>query len=299
MKKSIAVIYHYYENDRLYKENLIYFLCVGILPHIDYYIFVAGDCTIGLPELKNVTYINMKNWNNDFGGHIKYVKSNFSKSYSNFIFINSSVRGPFLPHYMRTDWTDVFTDLLKDDIHLVGSSINILSSASPNSLLFKDIYQYRPPYTHVQTTAFALSAEAFQYLIDIGFYDVDRELTKDEVIIHYELRLSQEILKKGWNFTSILPVYSSFDYRLKNENSNNTSSRGGDTLYKDAFYSRSLTPLELIFIKVNRDIIDTTALASITFTGLYSKLKNIRNFADGYFLFLSNNQIAKGESSSI
>ena len=66
---------------------------------------------------------------------------------------------------------------------------------------------------HVQTTSYALTAEALGHLISIGFYDNDRMMSKPEVIALYELRLSKEIIKNGWNISCVLPLYDSIDYR--------------------------------------------------------------------------------------
>ncbi len=47
------------------------------------------------------------------------------KDYKYFIFINSSVRGPYLPAYIDSStWTQAFTSQFTDTIKLVGSSIN-------------------------------------------------------------------------------------------------------------------------------------------------------------------------------
>ena len=94
---STVVVYHYFERDAIYRNNLIYFLSVGILESVDYFIMISGECTVDLPNRKNVTYVRIENWNNDFGGYINFFKIASSDKYEFFIFINSSVRGPFLP----------------------------------------------------------------------------------------------------------------------------------------------------------------------------------------------------------
>ncbi len=51
--------------------------------------------------------------------------NNWYNKYKYFIFLNSSVRGPFYPSYLPPSWqwTQAFTDRLVGDIKLVGSSL--------------------------------------------------------------------------------------------------------------------------------------------------------------------------------
>jgi hypothetical protein len=48
----------------------------------------------------------------------------------------------------------------------------------------------------------------------------------------------------------------------------NYSCKRGDMLQKNGFFSRTLTPFDLIFIKTNRDLLTDAELASYTYTGL-------------------------------
>ena len=52
------------------------------------------------------------------------------RAYRYFIFLNSSVRGPFFPSYMplHWQWTDAFTERLDADTKIVSSSLVCLPS---------------------------------------------------------------------------------------------------------------------------------------------------------------------------
>ena len=138
MHKSIAVVYHYFEKNINYRDNLIFFLSVGILDQHDYYIVIAGECTVNLPKIDNVFFIKTANKNNDYGGYSEFVKSQNIKNYDFFIFINSSVRGPFLLCHSPLDWTSPFINKLRNKTHLVGSTINLLSTSSIYSKIFRN-----------------------------------------------------------------------------------------------------------------------------------------------------------------
>ncbi len=53
------------------------------------------------------------------------MQTGWYRKYRYFIFLNSSVRGPFYPSYMPPgwQWTQAYTDRLVGDIKLVGSSL--------------------------------------------------------------------------------------------------------------------------------------------------------------------------------
>jgi hypothetical protein len=285
MSKDTVVVYHYFEKDKTYRDNLIYFLSNGVHQDADYFIIISGECSVALPEFSNVTYVTAPNRNNDFGGYIKYVQEYFNSSYKYYIFVNSSVRGPFTPSYLTDFWGNIFTSKLDENVKLAGTSINILPRDSWLVKNHSEAFQHDNLFAHVQSTSYALDREAMEFLISVGFYSNDDYLNKIEVILSYELRLSREIIGRGWNITSILPVYEGVDYRIGSVPWENTSAKEGDVMWEQSFYGRSVSPLEAVFIKTNRDMIDEIELSSFTFTGLYGNLSSKNGFEEADALF--------------
>jgi len=275
MKKvvSTAIIYHYFEVNKTYKDNFIFFLNCAIDSDANYFIFISGTCSVDLPSLQNVEFFYIENKNNDFGAVLEFYKLPNAHNFQSYVFVNSSVRGPFLPTYHKKKWYEVFTLQLSEKIGLIGSSINSLSEASPHSIEFQDRHNYTAPFIHVQTSAYALSAKAYNVLGKNNFYTPVDRLQKNEVIADYEILMSQILINAGFTISSLLPTLSDFKADRKHLNLNNTS-RYGDVLYKDAFYGRSLSPIECLFVKTNRDMISEAELYSYTFTTLTEKYKN-------------------------
>jgi len=101
----------------------------------------------------------------------------------------------------------------------------------------------------------------------MGFYADQAAYPKEEVIFRYEVRLSQEILAKGWNLAALLEGYRGIDYRKPHEDPN-FAAVAGDPLRPRAYFGRTASPQELLFIKTHRSLMDPEDLASWTYTAL-------------------------------
>jgi hypothetical protein len=267
----IAVFYHFFEVNETYRDNLIFFLSTAYYKEIDFYIIISGNCSISLPTRDNIMYIRTENKNYDFGGYIVGISQLESiQKYDIYIFINSSVRGPFLSnHFKEENWTKLFINLLSEEVKLVGSSINILSDRSIHAKRFKEIFTFPGPFSHIQTTAYALDRISLSYLLKIGFYDNSDKLDKRDVICRYEIRMTQEITANGWNIKCFIPEYNGIDYRFAHSEINYCS-RMGNILYEGAYFGRTAHPTELAFVKTNGRLMSEAYLASHTYTALRS-----------------------------
>lgn len=299
MKNNIIIFYHYYEKDISYIENYIHFLIFGYSKDVDYLIIIAGEHSIPIIEASNIKYIFTENKNNDYGGYALALTANqIIDHYEYFFFLNSSMRGPFLPNYVTTHWTELFLSKLSPDVGIVGSTINILSTASPHSGTYKEYYGGSSPYTHVQTTCYLIPRNIINLLMENNFYRTDLIYTKDEVIPHYELHLSQLILSKGFNIKCLLPEYNKIDYRERHHDINPTSN-GGDPCYYYGYFGRAAHPYETIFTKANRDIfsfdyLNRLALTNLTGKEIPEEIKNhilINNYIEKIKMGNSENRV--------
>ena len=264
----VAVFYHYYEADSIYRDNLVFFLSTADLNSVDVFLVVADSKLPDLPLFPRLRVIKTRNLNLDYGGYIQALAEiEAPEAYDALIFVNSSVRGPFLPSGDEKPWFTHLTRLLNQDVHLSGSSINHLPLGSRYARRYQSLFDHPEPLSHVQTTAYAMTQTAFRHLASIGFYDEQEAYPKEEVIFRYELRLSQEILAQGWNLATLLEAYRGIDYRKPHVDPN-FAAVGGDPLRKNAYFGRTATPQELLFIKTNRSLMDPEDLASWTYTAL-------------------------------
>lgn len=291
---ALAIVYHYFEKDLFYKENLIFFLATAIDDNSDYFIIISGECSIELPEISNITYIRTRNWNNDFGGYCTFVNKYLERPYKAFIFVNSSVRGPFLSSYENRNWTEIFLTPLSERVHLVGASMNL--SQRGNSQHNVDLMKQRrlsPEISHIQTTVYAMSAEAMSYLREIGFYSVTAKLSKEEVVSIYEIGLSTAILQNGWKIVDLLSSNENLSTSSQIYEYSNFSARRGDPLFAKAYYGRTLSPVDALFVKVNRNMINHCDLASYTFTSLLRCEGKLKKFPAAEKLLADSYENAK------
>ena len=88
----------------------------------------------------------------DFGGWSDAILENdLYDNYDNFIFVNSSVIGPFLKEGFSGKWTDVYINGLQN-CRLFGSTINTIKYPMLNA--------------HIQSYIFAMNKETLQFLIN-------------------------------------------------------------------------------------------------------------------------------------
>ena len=267
------VVYHYYEKDASYRDSLLHFLVFGVLPQLDYIFVISGAYSVQLPELPNVRYLFTEPKKSDFGGYAQLINEGLNVDlYDNIFFINSSVRGPFVPPFCHLPWHEAFLDQMQDDVGMVGTSICSLKEDFRHSINYQARYGGNSPYSHVQTMAYALRRKVLSQLIAEGFYQEDRDATKTLAIEDYEIHLSQLVLKLGWNLRCLLPEFNAIDYRLSHANPNPTSTVG-DPNEVLGYFGRSAHPYETIFVKTNRNLYTEAYLDRLA----YSMLKGNRS----------------------
>lgn len=233
-RKRFVCLYAYYEKNEDYKNNLVFFLNNAILDYVDYYFIINDACSVNIPLNDNIKVIYRKNAGYDFGAW-SHCLTKINNIYDYYIFINTSVIGPYLENN-DSDWLQQFMKLFNtNDVKLVGSTINI----------------YIPPDgTHVQSYFFIMDKEALDFLNSNNFFNEEEinNLNFHDVIVNKEIRMSQLILKNNWNINCIVPHYRDLDYRYITENINNPKEYS-DVVFKNHFFGRTLTPEEMIFYK--------------------------------------------------
>ena len=273
----ILTSYSYFEKDSVQLANFQFFISVGMgisstykaPANTDFVVVINGpQCTPCkslshmlsddeaaanvLPTVssawtgKGLTmFQRIENEGMDFAAHnvtIEYLrKTNQYRRYKYFIFLNSSVRGPFYPSYMPEgwQWTMAYTQRFIGDVRLVSSSIVCLPPV--------DAGGYGPK---VESWAFAIDQEGLDLVTEAGVFSLHVcKLCNDGVVVKGEYGLSNVLLGKGHNIATLMSKYSP-DTNWREErhwhcNSNVHPSRHG------TYDSISMHPFETVFLKAS------------------------------------------------
>jgi len=202
------------------------------------FIYIVNNKSISKDDLSKLNLVNVSNLYQrdnigyDFGGWSDVIIDNgLDKQYDRFIFVNSSVYGPFVDNDLDVrNWCDIMLEGLTEEVKLYGSTVN-------------GAFNF-----HVQSFAFCMYVDTLRYLIEKGIFRKGLNYKKIwDVIVNHELKMSQVILDKGWTIGSMCGTTKNVDFRKANKK------KYCDIQYK-RYLHNLLKPKEVMFIKGNRDI---------------------------------------------
>ena len=176
----------------------------------------------------------------DFGGWSDaLLAGDLYEKYDNFIFVNSSVIGPFIPSYYKNNWTDIYINGLQNNVKLFGSTINTCCDPLNKS--------------HVQSYIFSMNKTTLKYLIDCEIFSITNYAeTFNDAIWKKEVVMSRKIIENNWNIGSLLSYYKDVDFTFScKKPSDYNKIFLDDVMYPD-FKDKIWNVYEIVFIKGNR-----------------------------------------------
>ena len=237
---TTLVLYVFHE----YNEIVKHFINKAIFKDdkVDFLLICNNENKIEIDKPDYVKIIYRKNEGYDFGGwSYGLITNNLYKNYENFIFVNSSVIGPFLKPENNSKWTDIFINGLTNDIKIFGSSINTCCDCSFVTDRFN-------PASHVQSYLFSMNIDTVDFLINKGIFSITNYISdKTHVILFKEVYMSHLILKEGWNIGCLLKCYKDYDFKDLNKKIIYGN------IITNQYYNNLWNEYETVFIKTNRD----------------------------------------------
>ena len=248
VKLLVLYVFHQY-NDRVrhFLRNSIFYD-----KNVDF-IIICNDKSLNIDDEifhYNVSVLYRDNIGFDFGGWSDgLLTDDLYKNYTHFIFINSSVYGPYLHPDYKGRWTDKYLENLKGDIKLFGCTINA------NMWCSRKNQDLRLSVAHVQSYVFTMDMNTLCYLIEHGIFSNTTYSTElGGSVWQKEIKMSRLILEKGWNFGSMLKMYDGVDFRFRDK----TVFDYDQEFYKDVMYKQHENILwdrtDVVFVKGNRDL---------------------------------------------
>ncbi len=200
MKTLCLFAYH------IINVNVLNFInnCIFEDEDIDFYL-ISNNRTnkINVPPFCKIMY--RENIGFEFGAWSDCLLSNdLYKNYDNFIFVNSSVKGPFLsPHY-KGKWTNIYLNGLQGNVKLFGSTINTLDNPIHKA--------------HVQSYIFSMNKVTLEFLIGCHIFSTKNiAVVYAESVYLKEILMSRKIIENGWNIGSLLSCYKDVDFTFKSK----------------------------------------------------------------------------------
>ena len=234
-KKKILVLYVFH----IYNDRVKHFInnCIFESDNIDF-VLISNNKENVFEYPSYVKVLVRNNIGYDFGGWSDALLLNdLYKNYEYFLFINSSVMGPF--GINKDKWVDVYINGLTDNIKLFGSTINTIQDPLNKS--------------HVQSYIFSMNKDTLQYLINCDIFSMTNYANTFSDAIHLkEILMSQLIIKNNWNIGSLLKCYKNVDFTFKNKNPNDYNLIFHDDIMMQHYMNNLWTLDEVIFIKGNR-----------------------------------------------
>lgn len=227
----------------LYNDRVKHFIdtCIFEDDHVDF-IIISNDKSnvFPSPSFHNVVLLFRDNVGYDFGGWSDaLLTDNRYEKYERFLFVNSSVSGPFIPSYCALKWTDIYINGLRGNVKLFGSTINTIEQPFD--------------FSHVQSYIFAMNKTTLDFLIECEIFSMTQyAATFEDAIWHREVAMSRKIISNKWNIGSLLPLYKNVDFTFADKQpSEYDISFVGDIMYP-TFRHSLWDEYQLVFIKGNR-----------------------------------------------
>ena len=234
-KVLVLYVFHIYN----YRVDNFINNCIFDDENVDF-IIISNDKSNSFKHPHNAKVLFRDNIGYDFGGWSDaLLTNNLYKNYDYFIFVNSSVIGPFIPFYYKDKWTDIYINELQNNVKLFGSTINTIQQPLTMS--------------HVQSYIFSMDKTTLTYLIDCEIFSMTNYAkTFIECVYQKEVLMSRKIIENNWNIGSLMKLYKNVDFTFSNKKPED---------YKIQFLGDIMVPNcrnivwnehELVFIKGNR-----------------------------------------------
>ena len=206
------------------------------------FIVISNDKTAVFTVPNYVKTIFRDNIGYDFGGWSDaLLTDNLYEKYDKFIFVNSSVIGPFIQEGYQGKWTDIYLNGLKNNVKLFGSTINTCTD---------------PYKAHVQSYIFAMEKPTLDYLIQEGIFSIQKYTeTLSDTVWNKEVLMSIIIIENNWNIGSLLPYYHNVDFTFKTKLPHEYDIVFQTDLMFPQYRNVLWNEYQLVFIKGNRKII--------------------------------------------
>ncbi|KAJ0161329.1 hypothetical protein CTA2_6395 [Colletotrichum tanaceti] len=259
-KDRPLIVYAYHETENA-RQNLAFFVARGLHDAADFVFIFNGktNTTSTIPDRPNVKVVERPNTCFDMGALGEVLRADdLWKKYKRFITMNASIRGPFLPMWSSSCWSDLYLNKVTNATKLVGMTLSCF------------------PRLHVQSMIFATDHVGMGLLLDPTIAtsaSVDDLFgSKDSPVglsgcyqdwnaaVHAEVGTTGLITNAGYRVDAMMTALHS---ERGSEEYCKAHPESSDMLWDKKYSGSNIHPYETIFIKANRDV-DPALLKAMT-----------------------------------
>lgn len=208
------------------------------------FVIIANNLTVEvcLPAFNNVSFLRRDNVGFDFGGWSAALEdSERYNKYDFFLFVNSSVLGPFLPNgFSVNQWPEIYKQgLIRDNVRLFGSTINTIRDPIHRS--------------HVQSYIFVMNKQTLSLLMSRTIFSTNHyAATMQHAIDDKEIAMSRVIIKNGGNIGCLMKYYNGVDFTFRRRPVQSYVRPFLDDIMYSAYLGSLWNVFEVVFVKGNR-----------------------------------------------
>ena len=233
-QNDVVILYAYHETE-FARPNAEFFIRHALHDAADFVFILNGESDLDkfIPkDATNVRVVRRKNECYDIGAYGEVLHANDNEiagRYKKFILMNSSIRGPFVPHWSNDCWSDAYLRKIDDETKLVGMTYNC------------------HPSRHIQSMILATDTTGLWLLLEPSNNALSGCHNEHEAAIGAEVRLTALIKESGYKVDVMMEEFHS-DKDFAN------SCQQGDPLWEGQYEGITIHPYETLFFKTNRQI---------------------------------------------
>lgn len=206
------------------------------------------------------------------------------KHFDSFVFINSSVRGPYLPlwfHNLGVSWTTALTGGLNERVKLVGTTMNRCGKNGGWRLL-----PLSCSAPHVQSMVFATDTVGLELLflpteaLALPIFAVRNWRNYSDTIKELEIGMSEAFRNAGFGVRAVSMSELVVEVQSR-QDGNNGLGLHGDLQFEKLYFGHDINPLDSLFWKTNRGYTPAYARQYDQWLDLWSKTTHAPNSLHG------------------
>ncbi|RDW89579.1 hypothetical protein BP6252_01611 [Coleophoma cylindrospora] len=250
------ILYAYAESPTA-RTNLEFFIRHGLHAAADFVFIFNGptDLTTLVPLADNIRSVERPNDCYDLGAFAEVLThEDLYKNYTKFITLNASIRGPFLPYWSESCWSDMYLRRITDKVKLVGMTGNCSPAFHVQSMIWATDRVGLELLLHPTSEQVSAAEKYRQFNVDPSSPRLPPGINHCfhtwSSAVNAEVGASQLIKAAGYSLDVMMSAYH------KNEHYEDDCESSGtdDVLWEGKYEGINVHPFETIFLKSNRNI---------------------------------------------